>query len=154
MRRYLTAIHFEQTLDNMMGALMPLMAKNALQQYPNITEEQRGAIGDVVRDAMREDFTPKMIERMIPVYAQAFSESELEAMVAFYESPAGQSIVRKTPSLAPQERGDRPWELVPEIQKGVMRRLCAKDRLLRREARAPAEGRFVLTATSSSPGRR
>ena len=124
-RRYLAAIHFEQLLDTMMGATIPVMTENLSKQYPSLTPEQREQIGAVVRDTMREDFTPKMLAKMVPIYAQTFSESELEAMVAFYESPAGQSIMKKTPSLAPKS-AEVARELLPSMQQDVMARLCAK----------------------------
>jgi hypothetical protein len=124
-RCYLAAIHFEKLLDAMMGSMIPVMTDSMGKQYPNLTDQQRSEIGAAVRESMREDFTPKMLERMVPIYAQAFSESELEAMVTFYESPAGQSIMQKTPSLAPKS-AEVARDLMPEVQKDVMRRLCAK----------------------------
>ena len=124
-RRYLAAIHFEGLMDAMMASMIPVMSDSLTKQYPNITEEQRTAIGAVVRETMHDDFTPKMIERMVPIYAQTFSESELEAMVAFYESPAGQSIMQKTPSIAPKS-AEVARALMPEVQQDVLRRLCAK----------------------------
>ncbi|HEY0435331.1 MAG TPA: DUF2059 domain-containing protein [Phenylobacterium sp.] len=124
-RRYLAAIHFEQLLDTMMASIIPVMTEGLTKQYPSMTEQQRSTISDVVRETMREDYTPKMIERMVPIYARTFSQSELEAIVAFYESPAGRAVMDKSPSLAPKS-AEVARELLPELQKDVIRRLCAK----------------------------
>jgi uncharacterized protein len=139
-RRYLAAIHFEQLLDTMMGSMIPLMTDNLSQQYPSLTAEQREEIGVVVRDTMREDFTPKMLARMVPIYAQTFSVSELEAMVAFYESPAGQTIMKKTPGLAPKS-AEVARELLPGMQKDVVARLCAKVDCFGGKAQPPPKPR-------------
>jgi len=135
-RRYLKAIHFEQLIDTMMGSMLPLMSEQMSRQYPSITPEQRAMISGIVRDAMRESFTPKMIERMTPIYAQTFSESELEAIVTFYESPVGQAVVEKTPSLAPKS-AEVARQLMPDIQKEVTTRLCAKIDCLQTAQPAP-----------------
>lgn len=36
------------------------------------------------------------MDYFIPVYLEKYSEEELDAMIAFYSSTAGQSIVRKS----------------------------------------------------------
>lgn len=61
-----------------------------------------GDTPEEVRAFVREQgpiFMTRMVEQMmaelVPVYARAFTEDELEALVAFYETPMGQSIARK-----------------------------------------------------------
>jgi hypothetical protein len=37
-----------------------------------------------------------IMEYLVPVYIEKYTETELDAMIDFYSSPAGQSIVRKS----------------------------------------------------------
>lgn len=81
------ASHIEKQVDLMMAAMLP-----ALLDTPELREvppEARTMLTDITREVMRDTFTPKLVERMTPVYASIFTESELEGIVAFYESPAG-----------------------------------------------------------------
>ena len=118
-RRYLAATHFERNMDNMMVSMLPLMNDQLKRQSPSLTDEQRQIVLDVVRKLMREKMTPKMIERMTPIYAATFTLPELRALVAFYESPVGASIMEKMPSLAPKSAAIT-RELMPELTRDAM----------------------------------
>ena len=124
-KRYLAAIHFEKLLDTMLGAMLPVMADSMVKEHPEITPQQRQIVIDTVRDTMREKFVPRMIEKMTPIYAETFSQSELQAIVTFYESPAGRAITEKSPSMAPKS-AEITRQLMPEMQREVAVRLCAK----------------------------
>jgi hypothetical protein len=115
-RRYLAAIHFERTMDSVQAAMLPVMTEQLAQAHREVTPEQRQIVVDVVRRVMREKMLPQMIDRLTPIYAQTFTAPELQAMVAFYESPIGQSIADKAPSLAP-----RTAEIVRELQPAMAR---------------------------------
>jgi hypothetical protein len=126
-RRYLAAIHFERNMDAMQAAMLPVIVEQARRTHPNLTAEDQQMLVDVVRRVMREKMLPKMIDRMVPIYAATFTIPELEAMVNFYESPVGRSIADKTPSLAPQSaevtRALMP-EMMGEVVKEIVARIC------------------------------
>ena len=124
-RRYFQAIHYEKLVDSMMGSMLPVMTEAMARQHPNLTAAQQQLITDVVRQVMREDMTPKIMQRLEPVLAATFSEAELQAMVAFYESPTGRAVVERMPALAPQSAVVM-RSLIPEMQAEVVRKLCAE----------------------------
>ena len=41
----------------------------------------------------------RMLEQMVPIYADIFTEAELQAQIAFYNTDAGRSIANKTVEL-------------------------------------------------------
>jgi uncharacterized protein len=124
-RRYLAAIHFERTMDAMQASILPMLSEQSARSYPTLTAEDRQLIVEIVRKVMREKMTPQMIDRMVPIYASTFTTEELEAMVAFYESPVGRSITDKTPSLAPKSAGVM-RELMPGVTREVMTEIITK----------------------------
>jgi hypothetical protein len=126
-RRYLEAIHYENLADQMLSAMLPVLADSTAREHPNLTSEQRQQIVGVVRAVMREKVTPQIMQRMAQVYAETFTEPELRAIVAFYESAAGQAIMAKAPSLAPQA-AHVVQDLMPEAQAEVARRVCEELR--------------------------
>jgi hypothetical protein len=50
-----------------------------------------------------------LTERFVAIYDRHFSESEIEGLIAFYESPLGQRLVAENPAIAQesQEAGQR-----------------------------------------------
>jgi hypothetical protein len=124
-RRYFAAIKFEALMNTMMASMIPMMTENMAKSQPGLTTDQRALISDTVTGVMRDVMLPKMMDRMVPLYAQTYSQDELEAIVAFYESPAGRAITEKTPSLAPKTT-EVLRELMPDMNVELVSRLCAK----------------------------
>lgn len=124
-RRYFAAIHFERTMDAVQAALLPVIAEQTAREHPSLTDQDRQMIADVVRQVMRDKIMPELIDRMVPVYAAAFTRDELKAMVAFYESPVGRSITDKAPGLAPKS-AQAMRELMPTMSREVMTAIITK----------------------------
>jgi hypothetical protein len=126
-RRYLAATRFEGTLDTILSAMLPIMSDQMSRQQPELTAQDRQMIVDIVRKVMREKMMPKMIDRMVPIYASTFSVTELQALVDFYESPTGRAITDKVPSLAPKS-AEVTRSLMPEMMREavteVITRMC------------------------------
>jgi hypothetical protein len=58
----------------------------------------------------------------IDLYAQTFTDEELDGIIAFYKSPAGASMLAKTPELTQKALAisqKRVMAVLPEIQKMV-----------------------------------
>jgi uncharacterized protein len=81
-----------------------------------------------MREAMNEAIAvvlPKWTEGLVPHVAAAFTEEELAAMVAFYESPIGQSVVAKSQTLAKPSM-DVMTGLMPDFAADMLSRYCEK----------------------------
>jgi hypothetical protein len=116
-------IGVEDQVDKMIAAMLPAMAEQpAVKALP---EPERKLVLDTTREVMRDTYTPALIARMTPEYASAFTEKELEGIVAFYESPTGQAAIQRTPQLM-QKSVAIARELTPAAQAEVMRRVCEK----------------------------
>jgi hypothetical protein len=58
----------------------------------------------------------------VELYSQTFTEEEIDAMIAFYKSPAGQSMIAKTPELTQKSSvlvQKKMITLIPQMQKMV-----------------------------------
>lgn len=72
---------------------------------------------------MTTDMVPLMITEMIPVYAATFTEEELGAMVAFFNTPLGRSIVIKSVEVMP-EANRAVMTVVPQMLEKMATRMC------------------------------
>jgi len=124
-RRYLAAAHIDAQIDLMLGTMLPVMMEQQARLNPKITADDQKVILETTRQVMRDTFTPKLIERAVPIYASVFSETELQGMVAFYESPTGQAVLAKNPKVA-QEVAAATRDLMPEATAAMMQAMCAK----------------------------
>jgi len=59
-------------------------------------DDFQNKISDVVSDALSWE---KLKPGYVKIYMDAFSEQEIDGIIAFYRSPAGQAMVAKTPTL-------------------------------------------------------
>ncbi|MDO9335115.1 MAG: DUF2059 domain-containing protein [Caulobacteraceae bacterium] len=121
-RRYFEAMDFEDMMTSIYEN-MDMMA--ALSEGD---EDQSGldrkAMGEATKEAIIA-LTPKMVDAMIPVVAATFTEPELEAMVAFYESDVGQSVVAKSAAMnAPMMQAV--MGLMPDYMSDIIDRYCSK----------------------------
>lgn len=118
-KRYFKAVGLEDTLGKALDNLDPALLIGE-DEDPAQAEAMRAATKQALDAAM-----PKYIEKMTPLLAAAYSEEELAALVAFYESPVGKSVVAKSRDvggISSQAMKD----LLPGIMDDAMDRYCEK----------------------------
>jgi len=116
-RRYFKAMRMDESMGSILDSLDPLLASN------DGSED-----AEVMRQSTREALDaamPAYIEKMVPVFAASYTEAELEALVGFYESPLGQSVVAKSRGMGGAS-SDAMKDLLPIILDDAMERYCAK----------------------------
>ncbi len=62
-----------------------------------LTDEYQKQIHDITLDEVGFDKVKPLI---VQYYVDSFSEAELDGILAFYKTPAGQALITKTPDLA------------------------------------------------------
>jgi uncharacterized protein len=119
-RRYLNLMmtdQFESVIHQMLGA--ELANDEGMQALPEA--DRRFIVG--LTAELTGDMVPQMITEMVPVYAAVFTEEELVALVAFYETPLGRSIAEKSVRVMPE--ADRAvMALVPQMLEKMAMRMC------------------------------
>lgn len=118
-RRYFSAIQFDKLLNGILENQLDAM----LNQGP-IPADKRS----VMRDAALAAYAiviPRMVEENIQLYAEAFSQQELEELVAFYESATGRSLTTKTVILT-QNSGEIMERYMPQMEQEMTRQLCSR----------------------------
>jgi hypothetical protein len=129
-REAIAAMQADKMFDGM-AAQMKQMAAHYAQMPGDATPEARQkseALQSKIMDLSMSE-AKSLIAKMDTVYASVYSEGELKAMVAFFKSPEGQSMIAKQPQIMAQM-----MPLVQEMQQGLM----PKIQKLVEEAKAPA----------------
>ncbi|NBB51556.1 DUF2059 domain-containing protein [Rhizobium sp. CRIBSB] len=120
-RRYIELMQGEQIED-----LVATMIQSSAMSDPNMRDmpqEDRDFLLELTTELTTE-LMPQMFEQLVPVYARAFTEAELEALIAFYDTELGRSIVAKTMETMP-EANEAMMAVVPGMLEKMFSRLCA-----------------------------
>jgi len=93
---------FPKALQQQMKSQIDAM-EASLPGNTKLTPEQRESINKAVAKYMDEAFrlypVEEMMDDMIPVYQQYLSRQDVEAILAFYQSSAGQHLLEKQPAM-------------------------------------------------------
>ena len=119
-----TLMHMDRTIQEMTDGMMAQMTGIMKQQIGSTMSPQQKAIYDDFVKQMSTLVTGavswKQLEpEYVKLYAQDFSDEELDGLIAFYKSPTGQAFVEKTPELTRQSNAlsqERVMALMPKIQ--------------------------------------
>lgn len=119
-RRYLDLLmtdQFEDVIRQMLGD--EFADDQAIQDIPDA--DRRFIIS--LTAELTTDMVPQMISEMVPVYARLFTEEELVALVAFYDTPLGRSIADKSVQVMP-EANRAVMAVVPQMLEKMATRMC------------------------------
>ena len=126
LKELLEVTQTQKMLEGMRSQFDALMS-NAVQQHlkghtPNARQQaaidtMRQKTGAIVKASLAwEKFEPMYLR----IYRDSFSEEEVAGMLAFYRSPAGQSVIHKMPVLMQKTMGEvqsMMSESAPQMQK-------------------------------------
>lgn len=124
-RRYIVALDMKKSVMPMMDGLTDAMLEQKLSEL-ELPEAKKPAVAKALKaaiaDTMDEVMIGKMATALQPALAETFTDEELQAMVDFYESPVGRSIIAKMPAFG-QVSGGAMAKLMPEMQADLEKRI-------------------------------
>jgi hypothetical protein len=99
-------MHMDHSLDRMRSAMQSQVqatAKNAPgteQMTPDKQKMQQEFVGNSMKVVDDSFGWPVLEPAYVKLYADTYTEAELDGILAFYKSPAGQALLTKTPELS------------------------------------------------------
>lgn len=85
-----------QQLNGSSEAMFSQLVMQFKSIKPGVTDEQWAAVKKDVFDVE----VAELNKQLIPVYKKHFTQDEVKAIIAFYESPTGKKLAEKTPLVA------------------------------------------------------
>jgi len=110
-------------IDNMWGQVDAAMKGMITQSTKGqqLTPRQQAAIDSFQSKysaLMREEFSWSKLEPVfIRIYKNSLNQEEIDGMIAFYKTPAGQAVIKKMPVLVQQIMAEMPAMMEPLMQK-------------------------------------
>jgi hypothetical protein len=133
----------DSLMEQQLGALRDRVNMLASQESngPDKTAAQKSLTDDYLKQVQSttddEVGWTKLRPMIIQFYADSFTDAELDGIIAFYKTPAGQAIVTKTPDLSGKTMTlvqDRIKDMQPKLAK------MTEDYTTKMKAAAPAGG--------------
>jgi hypothetical protein len=87
------------TLDAMKDQLKGGADQALREKIVNPSPEQIRAAHNIVDEEFQRLSLDSMIQDIVPVYQRHFTRADVDALIAFYSSPAGRKIVREQPAM-------------------------------------------------------
>jgi hypothetical protein len=88
-----------QMMQQVFAQMRSLNRDEIKKRHPDVTEEELARMDKQSEDLMKNFPLDEMLSDMIPVYQRHFTKSEIEALTAFYSSPAGQKFLHEMPAV-------------------------------------------------------
>jgi hypothetical protein len=90
-------------MNSIGGQLANALMENLIAEHKEITPAEKAKITKAFDESAKEvfpDYFKQVLDASQFVFADAFSEQELNDLIAFYESPTGRSLLAKQPAIA------------------------------------------------------
>ena len=102
-QRYFEAVHsramVDQILQSMMGSMQQMVHEEYLK-HKDVLPPDFEAVETRHLDAMMKNMPwDELFDSMIPAYQKHFTKGDIDALVAFYNSPPGQKLLRELPAV-------------------------------------------------------
>jgi hypothetical protein len=101
--KYYEVMHVRELMKNIMEATSKQMRQvtheELQKRIPSASPEMLGKLDKFMDDLLKQIDLEELLQAMTPVYQKHLTKSDLNAMVAFYSSPAGQKILKEMPAM-------------------------------------------------------
>jgi uncharacterized protein len=121
-RRYIELTLSDQFEDSLREMIVDQIAMDPSSR--DLPDEDRAFIADLTGE-LTTDMIPQMLDQMVPIYARTFTEAELEALLAFYDTDMGRSILEKTMNAMP-EATRAAMTVMPQLLEKMAARICQR----------------------------
>lgn len=141
--KFFTALHIEQQVGQVQTMMMAEMGKSmraTLEADPSLNAQDKERVLSLIepemQDAAKVYPVSEMLQDMLPVYQKHFTDSDMQAITEFFESPVGKKFV--------DENGPMMQEAMTVIMPKMTTRMQARmaemqQRIIDRLKQKPAE---------------
>jgi uncharacterized protein len=117
--RYLQAMHYRDMMDKVVDAMSKpmhdMIHQEFLKEQGKLPADFEARMTKRMDDMLKTFPWDEIMDAMIPVYQKHFTKGDIDAMVAFYETPTGQKLLRELPEITAESM----QQMMPLLQKNI-----------------------------------
>lgn len=88
-----------QLIDGMKAGQKKGAEAGFKHSIPDATPEQLAKVDALADETFRDFPIDEMVDAMVPIYQRHLTKTDLEAVITFYKSSAGQKILKEQPAM-------------------------------------------------------
>jgi uncharacterized protein len=88
-----------QIMQQVFTQMRSLSREQVKKRHPDVSDEDLARMDHQSEDLLKNFPLDEMLSDMIPIYQRHFTKTEIDAMTAFYGSPAGQKFLHEMPTV-------------------------------------------------------
>jgi uncharacterized protein len=89
-----------QMMQQVFAQMRSLNREQVKKRHSDLTEEDLARMDRDSEELLKHFPMDEMLSDMVPIYQKHFTKSEIDALTAFYSSPAGQKFLREMPAVS------------------------------------------------------
>jgi|SRR5579872_1299618 len=113
-----------QMMQQLFAQMRTLSREQMKKRHPDMSDAELARMDRQSEDLIKHFPLDEMLNDMVPVYQKHFTKSEIDALTAFYSSPAGQKFLHEMPAVTAETMR----AVYPKIQAQVDSALKAADK--------------------------
>jgi hypothetical protein len=88
-----------QMMQQMFTQMRNMNREQLKKRHPEMSDADLARRDRESEDLIKNFPMDEMLNDMIPIYQRHFTKSDIDALIAFYSSPAGQKFLHETPAV-------------------------------------------------------
>jgi len=86
-------------IEAMAKPMQQMLHEQYLRHQDLLPPDYETKLNKMVQDMLKEMPWEEMMQAMVPAYQKHFTKGDMDALIAFYSTPTGQTILREMPGL-------------------------------------------------------
>src|SRR5580658_4453551 len=88
-----------QMMQQLFTQMRTMNREQLKKKHPEVSDAELARRDRESEDLIKNFPMDEMLNDMIPIYQRHFTKSDIDALIAFYSSPAGQKFLHETPAV-------------------------------------------------------
>jgi len=89
----------ENVMQTMLTQMKSQIKGDIEKRYPNLSAEASAKLEQEIADSVNLYPVNEMLDDLIPIYQKHLTKADVDAIIGFYSSPAGQHFLDKMPTM-------------------------------------------------------
>ncbi len=124
-----------QVMDMAVKQSQKLARDQMKKDFPNMPPDQAAQMDRMMDDMFNGLPIQQLLQNMVPVYQKHFTKGDIDAILAFYSSSAGQKFIKETPTIT-QESMQASYGLLQQYMQTTMQKVRQRAEQMQKDAKA------------------
>jgi hypothetical protein len=137
-QKLFATLHLSEMMQNVMTASMQQQKQithDAMKKkMPSMTDDEFKRMDAFIDEFVKGIDLNGMLDDMIPVYQRHLTKQDVDSMLAFYETPTGQKLLREQPAMMAEGM----QAMQPRMQKMMSDLMDKVEQMVSEETKSPA----------------